>query len=204
MAVFSPKADPVRKVSIIPHGNAALGYTLQLPADDQFLLSRTELLTRIRGMLGGRAAEEVEYGEVSTGAQNDLENATALARQMVCVFGMSDKVGLANCAQRSPGLLDGLDYPLQRDCSEQTASAIDDEVKKILDRAYAEAREILTLHRENHHQVMEELLKRETIEGQDLYQLLGQKMPRAKEAVPQPLTPASHSPISETSVATHN
>ena len=68
---------------------------------------------------------------------------------MVCVFGMSDKVGLANCAQRSPGLLDGLDYPLQRDCSEQTASAIDDEVKKILDRAYSEAKEILTLHREN-------------------------------------------------------
>jgi cell division protease FtsH len=204
VAVFSPKADPVRKVSIIPHGNAALGYTLQLPTDDQFLLCRTELLTRIRGMLGGRAAEEVEYGEVSTGAQNDLENATALARQMVCVFGMSDKIGLANCAQRPPTLLDGLDYPLQRDCSDQTARDVDEEVKKILDRAYAEAREILTLHRENLHQVMEELLKRETIDGQALYQLLGQKMPRAKEAVPEPLVAAGQSPISETSVATHN
>jgi cell division protease FtsH len=137
VAVFSPKADPLRKVSIIPHGNAALGYTLQLPADDQFLLSRTELLTRIRGMLGGRAAEEVECGEVSTGAQNDLEHATALARQMVCVFGMSDKVGLANCAQRPPDLLAGLEYPLQRDCSEQTARDVDEEVKKILDQAYA-------------------------------------------------------------------
>jgi cell division protease FtsH len=204
VAVFSPKADPVRKVSIIPHGNAALGYTLQLPADDQFLLSRTELLTRIRGMLGGRAAEEVEYGEVSTGAQNDLEHATMLARQMVCVFGMSDKVGLANCAQRPPDLLAGLEYPLQRDCSEQTASAIDDEVKKILDQGYAEAKEILTLHRQNLHQVMEELLKRETIDGQALYQLLGQKMQRAKEAVPEPLVAASQSPISDASVATCN
>jgi cell division protease FtsH len=204
VAVFSPKADPVRKVSIIPHGNAALGYTLQLPADDQFLLSRTELLTRIRGMLGGRAAEEVEYGEVSTGAQNDLEHATMLARQMVCVFGMSDKVGLANCAQRPTGFFDGLDGPLQRDCSEQTARDVDEEVKKILDQAYAEAREILTLHRQNLHQVMEELLKRETIDGQALYQLLGQPMPRSNEAVPEPLVATGQSPISETSATSYN
>ena len=137
VAAFSPKSDPVRKITIIPHGHAALGYTLQLPIDDQFLLSRSELLTRIRGMLGGRAAEEVEYGEVTTGAQNDLEHATALARQMVCRFGMSDTVGLANCAQRPPVFLDGQDFQLQRDCSEETATEIDQEVKKILDRGVA-------------------------------------------------------------------
>ena len=196
VAVFSPKSDPVRKISIIPRGHAALGYTLQLPTDDQFLLSRTELLTRIRGMLGGRAAEEVEYGEASTGAQNDLEHATMIARQMVCLFGMSDTVGLGNCAQRPPVFLAGQDFQLQRDCSEETARKIDEEVKKILDRAYAEAKEILTTHRQKHQQVMAELLKRETLDGQTLYQLLGQEMPHADDALPQPGA-TSRTPISK-------
>jgi len=195
VAVFSPKSDPVRKISIIPRGHAALGYTLQLPADDQFLLSRTELLTRIRGMLGGRAAEEVEYGEASTGAQNDLEHATMIARQMVCLFGMSDTVGLANCAQRPPVFLAGQDFQLQRDCSEETARKIDEEVKKILDRAYGEAKEILIAHHQKHQQLVAELLKRETLDGQALYQLLGQEMPHAHDAVPEPLAGASRTPI---------
>ena len=204
VAVFSPKSDPVRKISIIPRGHAALGYTLQLPADDQFLLSRTELLTRIRGMLGGRAAEEVEYGEASTGAQNDLEHATMIARQMVCLFGMSDTVGLANCAQRPPVFLAGQDFQLQRDCSEETARKIDEEVKKILDRAYAEAKEILTTHRQKHQQVMAELLKRETLDGQILYQLLGQEMPHAPDAVSEPPAGASRTSISEPAITSHN
>jgi cell division protease FtsH len=204
VAAFSPKADPVRKITIIPHGHAALGFTLQLPIDDQFLVTRTELLARIRGMLGGRAAEEVEYGEVTTGAQNDLEHATALARQMVCLFGMSDTVGLANCAQRPPVFLDGQDFQLQRDCSEHTAREIDEEVKKILDRAYVEAKEILTTHRQNLQQVTAELLKRETIDGQTFYQLLGLEMPHANDAVLQPLVPASHTPISEPAITSHN
>jgi cell division protease FtsH len=204
VAIFSPKSDPVRKITIIPHGHAALGYTLQLPIDDQFLLSRTELLARIRGMLGGRAAEEVEFGEATTGAQNDLEHATAVARQMVCLFGMSDTVGLANCAERPPVFLDGQDFQLQRDCSEQTAREIDEEVKKILDRAYAEAKEILTTHRQNLQQVVAELLKRETIDGQALYQLLGLEMPHANDAVPQPRVVASRTPISEPAITRHN
>jgi cell division protease FtsH len=204
VAVFSPKSDPVRKISIIPRGHAALGYTLQLPTDDQFLLSRTELLTRIRGMLGGRAAEEVEYGEASTGAQNDLEHATMIARQMVCLFGMSDTVGLANCAQRPPVFLAGQDFQLQRDCSEETARKIDEEVKKILDRAYAEAKEILTTHRQKHQQVMAELLKRETLDGQILYQLLGQEMPHAHDGVSEPLADASRTSISEPAITSHN
>ena len=98
---------------------------------------------------------------------------------MVCLFGMSDTVGLANCAQRPPVFLDGQDFQLQRDCSEQTAREIDVEVKKILDQAYAEAKEILTTHRQNLQQVVAELLKRETIEGPALYQLLGQEMPHS-------------------------
>src|SRR5215475_15094852 len=148
MAAYNPDSDPVHKISIIPRGRAALGYTMQLPRGDQFLMTRSQLLDRIRGMLGGRAAEEVIFHEVTTGAENDLEHATALARQMVCLFGMSDSVGLARCAQKQDGLLlPGMDGTFQRDCSEQTAQLIDAEVKKILANAYNEAKAILTSHR---------------------------------------------------------
>src|SRR5208337_4885961 len=88
VAAFSEHADPVHKISIVPRGRAALGYTLQLPADDQFLLTRAELLDRMKGLLGGRASEEIVFNEVSTGAENDLEHATTLARSMVCLYGM--------------------------------------------------------------------------------------------------------------------
>ena len=100
VAAYSEHADPVRKISIVPRGRAALGYTLQLPTGDQFLLSRSELIDRIRGLLGGRAAEEIIFGEVTTGAENDLEHATALARQMVGLFGMSESIGLAHVGQK--------------------------------------------------------------------------------------------------------
>src|SRR5207249_8857083 len=86
IAAYSRSADPVHKISIVPRGRAALGFTLQLPTEDQYLMTRSELLNRLRGLLGGRAAEEIVFGEVSTGAQNDLERATALARQMVAMY----------------------------------------------------------------------------------------------------------------------
>jgi len=201
VAAYSPHADPVHKISILPRGRAALGYTMQLPAEDQFLLTRSELLDRIRGMLGGRAAEEIVFGEVSTGAQNDLERATALARQMVALYGMSERVGLANCVQRQPAFLDGHEFQLQRDCSEQTAREIDEEVKKLLDRCYAEAKEILTLHRDQHEQITAELLRHETIDGPRFYQLVGREMPRSKEPVPpMALAAAVGEPQPDTSV----
>src|SRR5262249_54207171 len=127
----SKYADPVHKISIVPRGRAALGYTLQLPEGDQFLLSQSQLMDRIKGMLGGRAAEDVVYSEVTTGAENDLERATALARQMVCMFGMSKTIGLVHCGQRqNPAFLEPVGGTLQRDCSEETAREIDKEVKK--------------------------------------------------------------------------
>jgi cell division protease FtsH len=187
VAAYSPDADPVRKITIIPHGHAALGYTMQVPTEDQFLLSQAELLTRLRGMLGGRASEELEYGDLTTGAQNDLEHATALARQMICLYGMSEKVGMANCAQRAPAYLPGQPFQLQRDCSEQTAREIDEEVKRILNESYAEAKEVLTAHRADLQRVVAELLKRETLDGETLYQLIGKEMPRAKEPAPLPM-----------------
>ena len=98
VAAYSKHADPVHKISIVPRGRAALGYTLQLPTDDQFLLTRAELLDRMKGLLGGRASEELVFSEVSTGAENDLEHATTLARSMVCLYGMGESVGLVHCA----------------------------------------------------------------------------------------------------------
>jgi cell division protease FtsH len=187
IAAYSPDADPVRKITIIPHGHAALGYTLQVPTEDQFLLGRAELLARLRGMLGGRASEELEYGDLTTGAQNDLEHATALARQMICLYGMSEKVGMANCAQRAPAYLPGQPFQLQRDCSEQTAREIDEEVKRLLDESYAEAKEVLTAHRADLRRVVAELLKRETLDGETLYKLIGKEMPRVKEPAPMPV-----------------
>ncbi|MBV8900308.1 MAG: ATP-dependent zinc metalloprotease FtsH [Verrucomicrobia bacterium] len=180
VAAYSPRADRVHKISIVPRGRAALGYTLQLPAQDQFLLTRSELQDRLRGLLGGRAAEEIIFDEPSTGAQNDLERATALARQMVALYGMSEKVGLATAAQRPPMYVPDKGFELQRDCSEETARYIDEEVKSILARAYAEASEILSLHRDQLELVTGELLKRESVDGETFYRLIGQPVPAEK------------------------
>jgi cell division protease FtsH len=183
VAAYSPHADPVHKISIVPRGRGALGYTIQLPSEDQFLMTRSALLDRIRGLLGGRAAEEVVFNEVSTGAQNDLERATAMARQMVTMFGMSDRVGLANCAQRQPTFLAGQDFQLQRDCSEETAREIDEEVKKILDLAYQEAKQTLSTHRDQLEHVATELLKTESIDGPTFYRLVGREVPAFGESL---------------------
>jgi cell division protease FtsH len=174
VAAYSQFADPVHKISVIPRGRAALGYTMQLPVDDQFLLTRSQLLDRIRGMLGGRAAEEIVLNEVTTGAENDLEHATALARQMVCLFGMSSTVGLVHCAHRQNGILQpGIDGGFQRDCSERTAQEIDGEVKNILDQAYSEAKDILQQHRDQLELVTAELLKCETLDANAFNRLIG-------------------------------
>jgi cell division protease FtsH len=186
VAAYSPGADPVHKISVIPRGRAALGYTLQLPADDQFLMTRSQLLDRICGMLGGRAAEDVIYHEITTGAENDLEHATALARQMVCIFGMSESVGLVRCAHRQNGMyLPGADGTFQRDCSERTAEEIDNEVKKILNQAYNRAKEILQAHRDQLELVTKSLLESETLDSQAFNRLLG-RSPKEDENRPAP------------------
>ncbi|MGD9645742.1 MAG: ATP-dependent zinc metalloprotease FtsH [Pirellulales bacterium] len=173
VAAHSEHADPVHKISIVPRGRAALGYTLQLPEGQQFLMTRSELVDRIRGMLGGRAAEEIVFSEVSTGAENDLERATALARQMVCAFGMSDRVGLVHCGHRTNPFVGPLDDgALERDFSERTAEQVDDEVKQILDDAYIRAKQILSEHRDQLERVSEELMRRETLDAQAFKQLL--------------------------------
>ena len=161
---------------------------MQLPSEDQFLLTHGELMERLSGLLGGRAAEELVFGEATTGAQNDLERATSLARQMVALYGMSERIGLANCAQRQSTFLAGLDGSMQRDCSEETAREIDEEVKAILDEAYARAKEVLAAHRDQLEKIAAELLKKEALDGQEFYGLAGKEMPRVKEPLP-PLPP---------------
>jgi cell division protease FtsH len=187
VAAYSQHADPVHKISIVPRGRAALGYTMQLPAEDQFLLTRAELMERLAGLLGGRVAEELVFREVTTGAQNDLERATALARQMVAAYGMSESIGLVSCVQRQSAFLDG---QMQRDCSEATARDIDEEVKVLLDHAYGDAKQILSTHRDQLEKIAEELLKKESLDAQEFYRLIGKEMPRAKEPAPPLPEPA--------------
>ncbi|MCS7089965.1 MAG: ATP-dependent zinc metalloprotease FtsH [Verrucomicrobiota bacterium] len=184
VAAYCAHADPVHKISIVPRGRAALGYTLQLPQEDQYLLTRSELYDRLKCLLGGRAAEELVFGEVSTGAQNDLERATSVARHMVAVYGMNERIGLVHCAQQGAFYLGGPDGGLQRDCSEQTAREIDEEVRSLLQHAYEQAKEILADHRDQLETLAAELLARETLDGEEFYRRVGKVRPSGKEPVP--------------------
>ena len=161
-------ADPVSKISIIPRGIAALGYTQQLPTEDRFLLTRSELLARVQVLLGGRVAEEMVFKDISTGAQNDLQRATDIARTMVTQYGMSEKLGLATLeGPRTPVFLP-IATPPTREYSEETARAIDKEVNSILDDAHARVREILAAKRPALDTLAELLLKKEVVERPEL------------------------------------
>jgi cell division protease FtsH len=142
-------------------------------------------------LLGGRAAEEVVFGDVSTGAENDLDRATAMARRMVCIYGMSPSVGLVHIGHRQhPFLSGGMDGELQRDFSEHTARDVDAEVKKLLDDAYHQAKQILTDHRDQLESVSQELLEHENIDRQTFNRLIGRSAAANGEAPPAPETPS--------------
>lgn len=173
VAAMSEHANPVHKISIVPRGKAALGYTMQLPADDQYLKTRSELLDEIKSLLGGRAAEEIWFEDVSTGAQNDLERATILARQMVTMYGMSEKIGLTHCAQRqSPYFLATPETGMVRDCSEATAREIDEEVKNILSTCYEESKNILSRNQAVFEKAAFALMEKETLDGNDFMKII--------------------------------
>jgi len=168
-----PHADPVHKVTIIPRGVGALGATYQLPLADRYLLTRSELEDRIAVLLGGRAAEETVYGEISTGAHNDLERATEIARLMVMQYGMSDKLGPMTFGGGQQALfLKGSGLPQEREYSEDTARAIDGETRAIIDRMYDRVRDLMTARKTVLMAAAEELKRTETIEGDRLRQLL--------------------------------
>jgi cell division protease FtsH len=167
-------ADPVHKITIIPRGVAALGMTYQLPTEDRFLLTRSELEDRIAVLLGGRVAEELVYGEISTGAHNDLERASELARMMVTKYGMSERVGPATFGERVPLFLRGAGGGLggERDYSEETARIIDQEVRAILERTQDRVRGILTAKKSVLISAAAELKRTETLEGERLRRAL--------------------------------
>ena len=166
-------ADPVHKISIIPRGHMALGYTLQLPEEDRFLVSKQELSDRICVLLGGRVAEMIRYGDVTTGASNDLERATQIARQMVTQFGMSDKLGLVTLGRKQHEVFLGHDIVDDRNYSEEVAHTIDLEIRAIIDSCMNKAQEILTENRERLEEITQRLLKEEVLEGDELDELLG-------------------------------
>jgi len=165
--------DPVHRVSIIPRGVAALGYTLQLPTEDRYLMTRSELENRLKVFLGGRVAEEIVFGEVSTGAQNDLERATQIARSMVAEYGMSDRVGPVSYGDSRRGLFLGTELPMTRPYSEQVAAEIDAEVRRMIDEAYREVKELLLQKREKLENLARRLLQKEVVEREELQEILG-------------------------------
>jgi cell division protease FtsH len=172
VAKLLPNCDPVHKVSIIPRGNAALGYTLQLPTQDRYLISKLELMDRLAVLLGGRVAEDIVFKDVTTGAQNDLERATKIARQMVTEFGMSESLGPVTLGRKEHEIFLGRDISENRDYSEEVANKIDKEVRKIIESAYTQAKDILTKNKRKLKKIARNLMERETLEGKDLDDLL--------------------------------
>ena len=172
VAELVPGADPVNKISIIPRGVAALGYTQQLPTEDRYLMTRTELLARLYVLLGGRVAEEMILGDISTGAQNDLQKATEIARTMVTQFGMSERLGLV--ALEGPRTPMFLPVPTHqpREFSEETARIVDEEIKKLLTDAHTKVREILSSHRVALEEIAKLLLRKEVVERPELLAIL--------------------------------
>ena len=167
VAALQKHTQPVSKITIVPHTSGALGYTMQMPEEEKYLNSRDELLVELRTMLGGRAAEQTVFGIETTGASNDIERATDLARKMVMQYGMSDRIGLMALTTKGNEYLDGQSYT---DCAQTTAAAADEEVRKLLNDSYDQAKKILTENRGLLDEDALYLLQKETITGDELMQ----------------------------------
>jgi len=177
-ASLLPNADPVRRISIIPRGISALGYTLQLPTEDRYLMTKSELLDRLAVLLGGRVAEEIVFGEISTGAHNDLQRATDIATSMVKEFGMSEKLGYVTFEKEKKPLFIPSSLSSTREYSEDTAKQIDQEVKRIVDESHQKIKEILMAKREKLEELARLLMEKEVVEEEDLKRIL--QLPVAK------------------------
>ncbi|MFY9447921.1 MAG: ATP-dependent zinc metalloprotease FtsH [Dethiobacteria bacterium] len=185
-----PHTDPVHKVSIIPRGRAG-GYTLMLPEEDRYYMTRSELLDRVSTLLAGRVAEKLVFNEISTGAQNDLERATSIVRQMIMEYGMSEVLGPITLGKKHDQVFLGRDLARDRDFSEEIAKAIDQEIRRIIDMCYQRAQEILETNRDKLEVIAEELLRKETLDAKEIEALVkGEKLADAepeaeKEPAPQ-------------------
>jgi cell division protease FtsH len=176
-----PHTDPVHKVSIISRG-MALGWTLSLPEEDKYLISRDELMDQIAGIMGGRVAEEIVFGDITSGAENDIQRATQMARRMVTQWGMSEKVGTVTMGHKEELVFLGRDLGEQRTYSEEVAAVIDEEIRSIINHGYQTAKTILTKQRAKMDAVVERLKEVETIDGKELDDILAREEPEAPAA----------------------
>jgi cell division protease FtsH len=185
VAMLSEHADPVHKVTIIPRG-MALGVTMTMPEEDRYGLSKEQIVAQIQHAMGGRAAEELVFGRFTTGAANDLKQATGLARRMVCSYGMSDKIGPVSFSDDEHDVFLGRDFMQRREYSGHKAKEIDEEISSILSAEYETAKELLTQHRAILDRISEALLERETLGGEELKLLAANK---PLPPLPPPVTP---------------
>jgi len=193
VASVLPGLDPVHKISIVARGFGALGYTMQLPLEDRYLMTRNDLLGQLAVLLGGRSAEEIAFGEISTGAQNDLQRATDIARAMVTEFGMSETLGAVNYNGHKGSKF--LDFPFMQErgtYAEDTAQKIDAEVKRILTEAHEEARKVLRERKTVLDELSRRLLDKEVIEGDELRKLLGPIPPKDPNGTVPPVIDDEH------------
>src|SRR5207237_6137295 len=172
--LLSEHADPVTKVTIVPRGQA-LGVTMSTPIDDRYNYSKEYLLTQIVTALGGRAAEQVAIGQITTGAENDLQKVTAIARQMVIRWGMSERLGTISFSERGSPFMGGVDSGAPSDYSETTAEIVDEEVERIVSTCFNRALELLTTHRATLDRIAQELRRHATIDAKQLQEIMLQK-----------------------------
>ena len=165
VAALEKHAQPVSKITIVPHTSGALGYTMQMPEEEKYLHTNQELVTELKMLVGGRAAEQIVFGVQTTGAANDIQRATALARNMIAQYGMSEALGLMAPATVAHQYLDGQAY---MDCSQETSATVDRAIRELLDRVYAQTKELLTKNRSLLDEISEYLLAKETITGDEL------------------------------------
>jgi len=178
ITALQKNSEPVQKITIVPRTMGALGYVMQVPEEEKYLNSKEELENMIVSLLGGRAAEEVVFGNVTTGAANDIEKATSIAKNMITRFGMSDRFGLAGFATVESQYLEGR---TAMNCSDQTAAAIDEEIVSMLKKAYEQAKELLSDNRELMDKLAGYLIEKETITGKEFMKIF-----RAEKGIPEP------------------
>ncbi len=182
VAYYLPHADPIHKISVISRG-MSLGYTITLPEQDKYLISRLELIDKLTQLLGGRASEEIVIGDITTGAQNDLEKSTKIARQMVCEFGMSDKIGPLTLGGKQGAIFLGRDFSAHPDYSEQVAYEIDKEIRKLVDDAYDKAKDILSTHKDQLDLIATNLIEKETLNKEQVEEILKDKKEEVEKVV---------------------
>jgi cell division protease FtsH len=190
VAHLLPHTDPVHKVSIIPRGRAG-GYTLMLPEQDRYYMTKSELLSRVTTLLAGRVAEQVVFSEISTGAQNDLERATAIVRQMIMEYGMSERLGPITLGRKQyEQVFLGRDLARDRDYSEEIARSIDLEIRAIMDECYKKAEDLITENRDKLEVLANALLEQETLDAEEIAGLMeGKTLEEIKTSRPQSTLP---------------